>query len=287
MKVLLGLAVSVLASAAFAQDAGRGKLLYETHCGGCHYERVHDRLRTKIKDLADLRDEVARWAPETKRQFTLDEREDIVQYLNESHYRIGLPPRGQAPSTHQHSFGDAEKWSHVFDDPQRDEWQKPHEVIQALALKPGATVADIGAGTGYFSARLANMLKKGRVYAVDIEPDMVEYLSARAKREGLPNMVAVTGGADGPHLPAKVDVALFVDVYHHVEERERYFRNLRKSLKPDGRVVIIDYRMDSPEGPPAEARIAPEQAKAEMKKAGYRLTAENSFLPRQYYLVFR
>jgi mono/diheme cytochrome c family protein len=82
-----------LSFASQAQDAGRGKLLYDTHCGTCHYERVHDRLRTKILDLADLRDEVARWAPQTKHQFSLDEIEQVVQYLNESHYRIGLPPR--------------------------------------------------------------------------------------------------------------------------------------------------------------------------------------------------
>ena len=79
--------------AAAAQDAARGRLLYETYCGGCHYERVHDRLRTEVKDLSDLRDMVARWAPQTKRTFSLDEREDIVQYLNESHYRFGLPPK--------------------------------------------------------------------------------------------------------------------------------------------------------------------------------------------------
>ena len=94
----------------------------------------------------------------------------------------------QSPPTHQHSFGDAEKWSHVFDDPERDAWQKPHEVIKALALKPDAAVADIGAGTGYFAARLANMLAKGIVYAVDVEPEMVKYLGERAKREGLKNL---------------------------------------------------------------------------------------------------
>jgi mono/diheme cytochrome c family protein len=82
-----------LATGAAAQDTGRGKALYETHCGTCHYERVHQRLRTQVKDLADLRDMVARWAPQTKHRFTLDEREDVVQYLNESHYRFGLPPR--------------------------------------------------------------------------------------------------------------------------------------------------------------------------------------------------
>lgn len=86
--VLLGCTLS-----AWGQDAQRGRLLYETHCGICHYDRIHDRLRTKIKDLSDLRDEVARWAPQTGRNFSLDEREEVVQYLNESHYRFGLPPK--------------------------------------------------------------------------------------------------------------------------------------------------------------------------------------------------
>jgi mono/diheme cytochrome c family protein len=81
------------ASAAAAQDAERGQVLYQTHCGGCHYERVHQRLRTAVKDLSDLRDMVARWAPQTGRSFSLDEREDIVQYLNQSHYRFGLSGR--------------------------------------------------------------------------------------------------------------------------------------------------------------------------------------------------
>jgi mono/diheme cytochrome c family protein len=87
LAILLGCAPS-----ASAQDPQRGRLLYETHCGECHYERVHSRVRTRIKDLADLRDEVSRWAAQTTRRFTLDEREDLVQYLNESHYRFGLAP---------------------------------------------------------------------------------------------------------------------------------------------------------------------------------------------------
>ncbi|HYL25869.1 MAG TPA: class I SAM-dependent methyltransferase [Burkholderiales bacterium] len=193
----------------------------------------------------------------------------------------------QSPPTHQHSFGDAEKWAHVFDDPQRDAWQKPHEVIRALALKSDARVADIGAGTGYFAARLASMLKTGRVYAVDVEPDMVKYLGERARRDGLANMIAVQGAPDSPRLPEKVELALFVDVYHHIDDRWHYFRGLRKSLNPGGRVAIIDFQLDSPEGPPAAARIAPERVKAEMKQAGYVLLAEHAFLPRQYFLVFR
>lgn len=192
----------------------------------------------------------------------------------------------QTPHTHQHSFRDADKWAHVFDDPERDAWQKPHEVIQALALQADARVADLGAGTGYFAARLANMLPKGRVYAVDIEPDMVRYLEARAKREGLRNVIALKGEPDDPLLPEKVDLILVVDVYHHIEARADYFRRLRAALRPGGRVAIIDFKLDSPQGPPRAARIAPQAVKAEMKAAGYAVATEHGFLPYQYFLVF-
>jgi predicted methyltransferase len=193
----------------------------------------------------------------------------------------------QSPHTHQHSFGGAEKWSQIFDDPKRDAWQKPHEVIQALALAPDAVVADIGAGTGYFATRLANMLPKGRVYAVDTEPDMVKHLAERAKREGLKNLTALGGKPDDPKLPQKADLALLVDVYHHIDQREAYFRTLAASLKPGGRLAIIDFRMDAPDGPPKAARIAPDRVKAELKRAGYELVQEHAFLPNQYFLVFR
>lgn len=193
----------------------------------------------------------------------------------------------QTPHTHDHSFSGAEEWAKIFDDPKRDAWQKPHEVIQALALKPDAVVADIGAGTGYFATRLAHRVPKGRVYAVDTEPDMVRHLNERAQRNGLKNLSAVTGTPNDPRLPQKADLVLLVDVYHHIGERERYFSKLSGNLKPGGRVAIIDFRMDSPEGPPKAARIEPERVKAEMKRAGYELAQEHAFLPRQYFLVFQ
>ena len=193
----------------------------------------------------------------------------------------------QAPHTHRHEFKDAERWAHVFDDPARDAWQKPHEVIQALALAPEARVADLGAGTGYFSARLANMLPKGRIYAADLEPDMVRHLGERAKREGLANLVPVAAAPDDARLPERVDLVLLVDVYHHIEARVRYFEKLRASLRPGGRVAIIDFRLDAPVGPPRAARVAPELVKAEMKRAGFVSSAKHEFLPYQYFLVFR
>ena len=197
------------------------------------------------------------------------------------------PSAAQSPQTHQHSFGGAEQWAQIFDDPKRDAWQKPHEVIQALALKPDAVIADIGSGTGYFSARFANMVPKGRVYGVDTEPDMVKYLAERAKREGLKNITAVTGAPGDARLPEKVDLIIMVDVFHHIADRARYLKKLQGSLKPGGRLAIIDFRMDSPDGPPKSARITPDRVKTELKGAGYALIQEHAFLPNQYFLIFQ
>ena len=199
---------------------------------------------------------------------------------------LPLTASAQSPHTHQHGFGNAEKWAQIFDDPARDAWQKPHEVIQALKLKPDAVIADIGSGTGYFSVRFAHMVPQGRVYGIDTEPDMVKYLADRAKREGLKNITAVHAKPGEPQLPGKADVIILVDVYHHVDNRERYFRQLQSSLRPGGRLAVIDFTMDSPVGPPKSARIAPEQVKAELQRAGYALSEELRFLPNQYFLVF-
>lgn len=200
---------------------------------------------------------------------------------------IPLPAVAQNPHRHDHGFSGAEYWAKIFDDPERDAWQKPHEVIQALKLRPDAAVADIGAGTGYFAVRFAHMVPQGRVYAVDAEPDMVKYLADRAKRSGLGNLVAVQAQPGDAKLPGAVDLAILVDVYHHIGDRGRYFRRLAQSLKPGGRLAVIDFTPDSPVGPPRQARIAPEQVKAELQSAGYALAEEHDFLPHQYFLLFR
>ena len=200
---------------------------------------------------------------------------------------IAGPSAAQSPHTMDHGFSGAEQWAKSFDDPKRDASQKPREVIEALALKPDSVIADIGSGTGYFAVRFARVVPKGRVYGVDIEPDMVKYLTERAEREGLKNLTALTGTPTDPRLPEKADLVVMVNVFHHIADRERYFRNLRGSLKPGGRIAIIDHNMDSREGPPRSARIAPERVKAELKSAGYAFVQEHVFLPAQYFLVFR
>jgi cyclopropane fatty-acyl-phospholipid synthase-like methyltransferase len=194
---------------------------------------------------------------------------------------------GQSPGTHQHSFHDADNWAKVFDDAARDAWQKPHEVIEALGLAPNASVADIGSGTGYFAVRLAHRVPKGLVYGVDTEPSMVKHLAERAKREGLANLVSLAGTPDDARLPEKVDLILLVDVYHHIAGREKYFRRLRASLKPEGRLAIIDFREDGPMGPPKRQRVSAERVRAELGRAGYALAEQHGFLPNQYFLVFR
>jgi SAM-dependent methyltransferase len=190
------------------------------------------------------------------------------------------------PDHMDHRFDNPEQSAKGFDDPARDAWQMPDRVIAALSLKPGQIVADIGSGTGYFTVRLAKSATAPKVYGSDIEPNMVSYLRDRAAKEGLHNVFSVLAAADTPNLPERVDVVLIVDTYHHIGERETYFRKLAKSLKPGGKVAIVDFRPDWKEGPPAEFRFPPEKIKAEMSAAGYKFVAAPDFLPRQQFLIF-
>jgi len=159
-------------------------------------------------------------------------------------------------------------------------------VIRALALAPDALVADIGSGTGYFAVRLARAVPQGHVYGADIEPDMVRYVAARGRREGLANLTSVEATPHDPRLPLAVDLVLMVNTYHHIAERPSYFDRLRQSLRPRGRVAIIDFLPDAPAGPPRQARIPAAFVKEEMGRAGYGLVTEHTFLPDQYFLVF-
>ena len=195
-------------------------------------------------------------------------------------------PGGSAEGFHRR-FDDAEKWAKEFDDPERDAWQKPEEVLDALHVLPTSLVADIGAGTGYFSVRIAKRVPDGKIFAADVEPDMVRHLGARAEREHLANLTPVQARADAANLPEPVDLVQVVDTYHHIDDRTRYFAALQSSLRPGGRLVIIDFKADSPNGPPAQHRIAPERVTQELAAAGYALSEKLEFLPRQNGLIFR
>lgn len=196
---------------------------------------------------------------------------------------------GAHDATARHSFEDVEHWKRVFDDPARDAWQKPAELVAALGLAPGATVADLGAGTGYLARYLSSAVgTSGTVLAADTEPALVEHLRRRAEAEGLANLVPILASADNPRLPAAAsDVVLVVDTWHHIDDRVAYARRLASALKPGGRVAIVDFhKRELPVGPPLDHKLAREQVIDEMTQAGYRLATEPDVLPYQYFLVF-
>ena len=186
----------------------------------------------------------------------------------------------------EHRFEDAAQYARSFDDPARDVWQMPGRVIEALGVQPGQTVADVGAGTGYFTVRLAQSTRAKTVYAVDIEQSMVEYTRNRVEAAGLNNVVTVLAGSDRTNLPEPVDLVLIVDTYHHIPDRVAYFTRLREDLQPLGRLAIIDFTKDSPTGPPVEFRFTPEQITGELERAGFTLSVQHAFLPRQMFLVY-
>lgn len=190
--------------------------------------------------------------------------------------------------TMQHRFEHAEDWVPRFDDPARDAWQKPDEVIAALALRGSDVVADVGAGTGYFTVRLAKAVPDGKVIASDVEADMVRYLRERAAKEGLANVVAVQGDATDPKLPERAHVILVVDVLHHVENRGAFFTTLASQLADGGRIVIVDFEPDAPEdgpGPPKQHRLSVDAVVREATAAGLRQRGSvNDTLPYQYVL---
>lgn len=193
------------------------------------------------------------------------------------------------PSHANHRFTDTERYIKMFEDPARAEYQKPKEVVEALRLRPGQTVADIGAGSGYFSFLMARAVgPEGTVYAVDIEPGMIDYMKVRAKKEGAANVRTILARPDDPGLPPRsIDLVFICNTWHHIEDRVGYARRLKGSLEPEARVAIVDYqKRPLPVGPRVEDKIDRADIVTELKTAGYVLVQEPEILPYQYFLIF-
>ena len=177
----------------------------------------------------------------------------------------------------------------LLEGPDRDAWQQPGRIMDALGIGDGSVVADIGAGGGWFTIRLARRVgPNGMVYAEDVQRQMIESIERRVQREALRNVRIVLGTAENPRLPnGALDAALIVDAYHEMDDRIPLLRNLARSLKASGRLGIVDFRLDGGgPGPPLDERIAPDLVIAEAHQAGLRLLSQETFLPFQYLLVF-
>ncbi|TNE88141.1 MAG: class I SAM-dependent methyltransferase [Deltaproteobacteria bacterium] len=199
------------------------------------------------------------------------------------------PHHGGDHATVSHRFDDPEKWAKTFDDPERDAWQKPEAVVGQMAIEPGMTVADIGAGTGYFNPHLAQAVgAEGTVIAADIEESLVAHMTARAEKDGTPQVKPRLGAPDDPKLAeSEVDRVLLVDTYHHINERKDYFGRLKTAFKPGGTLTIVDFKPgDIPVGPPEDHRIPKEKVVAELEEAGWKLASDEDVLPHQFVLVF-
>jgi arsenite methyltransferase len=175
----------------------------------------------------------------------------------------------------------------ALEDPKRDAYQKPKEVMGALGLKAGEVIADIGAGSGYFTFRLAHHVgDRGKVYAVDVSPDMIRHINRRILKAT--NVGSILADPDDPLLPdASVNRFFFSDSWHHIDNQTKYLSLMEKMLKPGGEIVMIDFhKKDLPVGPPMQMKIAREDLIKQMESNGFRLTKEHTFLPYQYFLVF-
>jgi ubiquinone/menaquinone biosynthesis C-methylase UbiE len=173
-------------------------------------------------------------------------------------------------------------------DPERMRWQQPARVLRAAGVKPGATVADVGAGPGFFTLPLARAVgPRGRVYAVDPGLPHLERLRERLMKAGARNVTPVLSRGDDPHLPPGIcDVVMTVNTYHHFPNGPAFLRRLAVALRPGGRLVAIDFaKRETPVGPPVDHRVSREEFLRDAGRAGLRLAAEHDFLPYQYFVV--
>jgi ubiquinone/menaquinone biosynthesis C-methylase UbiE len=176
----------------------------------------------------------------------------------------------------------------TLEGPDRAAWQRPDHVMDALRIAEGSVVADLGAGGGWFTIRLAERVKpNGIVYAEDVQPQMIEAIKRRVARTNLDNVRFILGTELDPRLPAPVDAVLIVDTYHEMQQPRVVLKNVAAALKPEGRIGIIEFKKDGwGPGPPMEERMDPETIIRDAEAAGLRLLSRETFLRYEYMLVF-
>jgi ubiquinone/menaquinone biosynthesis C-methylase UbiE len=174
--------------------------------------------------------------------------------------------------------------------PEREDEEAPSKALDALDLKPGMTVADIGAGSGYYASRIAKRIgPSGRVYATDIQQGMIDILERRIKNEGLTNITTILGGMDDPRLPpASIDLAIMVDVYHELQQPQLFLQRLKPAFKADGRLVLLEFRKEDPKVPILEVhKMSVAEVRQEMEAEGFAIDKVIDVLPWQHVIVLR
>jgi ubiquinone/menaquinone biosynthesis C-methylase UbiE len=200
-------------------------------------------------------------------------------------YSAGQRTKEQIEKVHQ----DPRAYIAMLENPQRDKEQKPDEVIAALDLKPGETLADIGAGSGYFTFRFARKVgDTGRVYAVDINSDMILYMNRYIRDKKVKNVTTILSAPDDPLLAdASINRFFICNTWHHIQNRPQYIARMKTMLKPGGQIIVVDYKKKQlPVGPPPEMKLTKKEVIAELEAGGFKLAKEHDFLPYQYFLVF-
>lgn len=173
---------------------------------------------------------------------------------------------------------------------EREEEESPSKAIEALGLTAGMVIADIGAGSGYYTSRMAKKVgPTGRVYATDIQPGMIAILERRIKAEGLTNVTTVLGAMDQPSLPPQsIDLAIMVDVYHELQQPQLFLQRLKAAFKPGGRLVLLEFRKEDPKIPIIEVhKMSVAEVKMELEAEGYVLDRVIDILPWQHIIVLR
>ena len=200
---------------------------------------------------------------------------------------LAVPVMAQGHGNH-HDFSEIDRWIERFEEPAREDWQKPDLVVELLGLQPGQNVADVGAGTGYFTRRMAKKILPGGIaVAADIEAGFFPYVSKRALEAGQDNIFTQLALVDNPRLaPGTYDLIFICNTLHHIEHRAEYYAWLRRGLKPGGRVVIVDFfkDMEIPVGPKPSERLAPGSLRLEFESAGFTVSIDAESLPYQYIL---
>ena len=177
----------------------------------------------------------------------------------------------------------------LLEDAGRDTWQKPEEILNALDIKKGQIIADIGAGSGYLTVKLSERVGvTGTIYAADIQQEMLDYINKRLVEKGIKNVTLVLGTMDDPKLPPNsLDIAILLSTYHEIAQPIDFMKKIKLALKPKGRLAILEFSDESPIGPPIQVRLPEDLVIDELKQAGFTLSQRHTFiLPYQYFLVF-